>query len=47
MVEGVDPSKNLVKQISFGKLPDCLCFHIQRTGKWIVVEVVNWRIKMK
>jgi len=31
-VEGVDPSKNLVKQISFGKLPDCLCFHIQRTG---------------
>merc|ERR1719158_1070393 len=31
-VEGVDRQTNLVKQITFGKLPDCLCFHIQRTG---------------
>jgi len=31
-VEGVDRQNNLVKQITFGKLPDCLCFHIQRTG---------------
>ena len=21
-----------MKQLSFGKLPECLCFHIQRTG---------------
>lgn len=24
--------ESFVKQITFGKLPDCLCFHIQRTG---------------
>ena len=23
---------NMVKQLSFGKLPKCLCFHIQRTS---------------
>jgi len=23
---------NFMKQLTFGKLPDCLCFHIQRTG---------------
>ena len=34
MVEAADPRNNLVKQISFGKLPECLCFHIQRTGWW-------------
>jgi len=27
-----DMKENFVKQISFGRLPDCLCFHIQRTG---------------
>jgi len=27
-----DKNENFVKQISFGRLPDCLCFHIQRTG---------------
>merc|ERR1719352_949297 len=31
-IEGVEKQNNLVKQITFGKLPDCLCFHIQRTG---------------
>eukprot|EP00092_Neocalanus_flemingeri_P095231 GFUD01121147.1.p1 GENE.GFUD01121147.1~~GFUD01121147.1.p1 ORF type:complete len:481 (-),score=155.09 GFUD01121147.1:149-1591(-) len=31
-IEGVDRQNNLVKQITFGKLPDCLCFHIQRTA---------------
>lgn len=31
-VEGVDRQNNMVKQITFGKLPDCLCLHIQRTG---------------
>lgn len=31
-VQDSDRKNNLVKQISFGKLPDCLCFHIQRTG---------------
>jgi len=25
-------STNFIKQLTFGKLPDCLCFHIQRTG---------------
>ena len=31
-VEGADSRNNLIKQLSFGKLPECLCFHIQRTG---------------
>jgi len=31
-IEAVDKQNNLVKQITFGKLPECLCFHIQRTG---------------
>lgn len=25
--------ENFVKQLTFGRLPDCLCFHIQRTGE--------------
>lgn len=25
-------STNFIKQLTFGKLPDCLCFHVQRTG---------------
>jgi len=29
---GGERQENIVKQITFGKLPDCLCFHIQRTG---------------
>ena len=33
-IEGVDNQTNLLKQITFGKLPDCLCFHIQRTGEY-------------
>jgi len=31
-VEGETKEKSLIKQFSFGKLPDCLCLHIQRTG---------------
>lgn len=31
-VQAEDQRTNLTKQISFGKLPECLCFHIQRTG---------------
>eukprot|EP00088_Acartia_fossae_P027571 TRINITY_DN28307_c0_g1_i6.p1 TRINITY_DN28307_c0_g1~~TRINITY_DN28307_c0_g1_i6.p1 ORF type:complete len:502 (+),score=76.40 TRINITY_DN28307_c0_g1_i6:76-1581(+) len=31
-VEGVKPENSLIKQLTFGKLPDCLCLHIQRTG---------------
>ena len=31
-VQSADERTNLVKQINFGKLPECLCFHIQRTG---------------
>ena len=31
-VQAADEKSNLTKQISFGKLPECLCFHIQRTG---------------
>merc|ERR1711874_448124 len=36
-VEGVsskeqENSTKFIKQLTFGKLPDCLCFHIQRTG---------------
>jgi hypothetical protein len=27
-----EESGGLVKQLTFGKLPECLCFHIQRTG---------------
>ena len=44
MVEAADPRNNLVKQISFGKLPECLCFHIQRTGWWWPVGG-GWRCK--
>merc|ERR1719348_170833 len=29
---GGERQENIVKQITFGKLPECLCFHIQRTG---------------
>jgi len=31
-VEGPDAKSSLIKQITFGKLPECLCLHIQRTG---------------
>lgn len=33
-VENVDDksSGDIVKQLTFGRLPDCLCFHIQRTA---------------
>ena len=31
-VQSADERSHLVKQINFGKLPECLCFHIQRTG---------------
>jgi len=31
-VEGSQPDKSLIKQLTFGKLPDCLCLHIQRTA---------------
>ena len=40
-IEGVDRQNNLVKQITFGKLPDCLCFHIQRTGLLICNMLVS------
>ncbi|XP_023340426.1 ubiquitin carboxyl-terminal hydrolase 30 homolog [Eurytemora carolleeae] len=31
-VEGESKEQNLIKQLTFGKLPECLCLHIQRTG---------------
>ena len=31
-VEGETKEKSFVKQLTFGKLPECLCLHIQRTG---------------
>lgn len=31
-VEGAKPDNSFIKQLTFGKLPDCLCLHIQRTG---------------
>jgi len=40
-IEGVDRQNNLIKQITFGKLPDCLCFHIQRTGWYNISQDDN------
>ena len=31
-MEGESKEQNLIKQLTFGKLPECLCLHIQRTG---------------
>jgi len=31
-VQGAKPDNSFIKQLTFGKLPDCLCLHIQRTG---------------